>query len=74
MSLAYRLIFECPKGHHNINLQRKCNAALSEADAMKLFGKEKLACTSPNCGWHGKASKAKLLRLLPFNWVLSPAR
>jgi hypothetical protein len=73
MSLAYRLIFECPKGHHNINLQKKCtNAALSEAEAMKLFGDEKLACTNINCGWRGKASKTKLLRILRFNWILAP--
>jgi hypothetical protein len=68
------MIFECPKGHHNINLERKTNASLSEAEAMKVFGKERLACTTPNCGWHGKASKAKLLRMLPFNWILSPVR
>lgn len=67
------MVFECPKGHHNINLERKCGGSLSEAEAMKAFGKEQLACTSPNCGWHGKASKTKLLRLVPFNWILSPA-
>lgn len=72
--LAYRMIFECPKGHHNINLERKSGGSLSEAEAMKVFGNEKLACTSPNCGWHGKASKTRLLRLMPFNWILSPAR
>ena len=73
MSLAYRMTFECPKGHHNINVQKKCsNASLSEAEAMKIFGNEELSCSSPNCGWHGKASKTKLLRILPFNWILSP--
>lgn len=66
------MIFECPKGHHNINLQRKSSASLSEAEAMKTFGNEQLACTSPNCGWHGKASKTRLLRLMPFNWIFSP--
>lgn len=39
---------------------------------MKMFGNEELECTNPNCGWHGKASKTKLLRILPFNWILSP--
>jgi hypothetical protein len=74
MSLAYRIIFECPNGRHNINLQKKCdNVSLSEAEAMKIFGNEELSCTNPNCGWHGKASKTRLLRILPFNWILSPS-
>jgi hypothetical protein len=74
MSLAYRIIFECPNGRHNINLQKKCdNVSLSEAEAMKMFGNEELSCTNPNCGWHGKASKTRLLRILPFNWILSPS-
>jgi hypothetical protein len=68
------MVFECPKGPHNINLQRKCdNASLSESEAMKIFGSEKLSCTNPNCGWRGKASKTRLLRILPFNWITSPA-
>lgn len=72
MSLAYRIVFECPKGH-NINLQKKCgNASLSETEAMKLFGDEELLCPYASCGWHGKASKAKLRRILPFNWILAP--
>jgi hypothetical protein len=74
MSLAYRIVFECPKGHHNINLQKKCaSRSLSEDEAMEIFGDEVIACTSPNCGWHGKASRTKLLRILPFDWILSPA-
>lgn len=74
MSLAYRIVFECPNGH-NINLQKKCpNVSLSEVEAMKLFGDEQLCCSNAYCGWHGKASKTKLLRVLPFNWILSPAR
>jgi len=73
MSLAYRIVFECPNGHY-INLERKCHqASLSEAEAMKIFGDEELSCANHSCGWHGKASKAKLLRILPFNWILSPA-
>src|SRR5215469_1517788 len=73
MSLAYRIVFECPKGH-NINLQKKCGTvSMSEADAIKLFGDEELSCSNPACRWHGKASKAKLVRILPFNWILSPA-
>jgi len=72
MSLAYRIVFACPKGH-NINLQKKCkNTSLSEAEAMKMFGNETLSCDNPHCGWHGKASKTKLLRILRFDWVLSP--
>jgi hypothetical protein len=71
MSLAYRIVFECPNGH-NINLQKKCgNVSLSETEAMKLFGGEELSCPYANCGWHGKASKAKLRRILPFNWILA---
>jgi hypothetical protein len=73
MSNAYRFVFECPKGH-NINLQKKCgNLSLSESDAMKLFGDEDLSCSDAGCSWRGKASKAKLVRILPFNWILSPA-
>lgn len=72
VSLAYRIVFECPNGH-NINLQKKYNnASLSEDEVMKMFGDERLACTNPNCGWHGKASRTKLLRIMPFNWILSP--
>jgi len=68
MSRAYRIVFECPKGHH-INFQRKCSAAsLSEIEAIEMFGDEQISCT---CGWHAKASKAKVLRILPFTWVLS---
>ena len=73
MSKAYRIVFECPKGGHDINFQRKCSAAsLSDDQAMKMFGNEQLSCTDPNCGWHGKASKTRLLRIMPFYWVLSP--
>jgi len=73
MSLAYRIVFECPNGH-SINLQKKCGSvSLSETKAMKLFGNEELLCPYAKCGWHGKASGAKLLRILPFNWILAPA-
>ena len=73
MSKAYRLVFECPKGGHDINFQRKCSAAsLSDAQAMKMFGNEHISCADPNCGWHGKAFKTRLLRILPFYWLLSP--
>lgn len=72
MSKAYQIVFECPKGGHNINLQRKCTkTSLSETEAMTIFGNEEIFCASPKCGWHGKASKTKLLRILPFNWVFS---
>jgi len=73
MSQAYRIVFECPKGGHNINLQRKCpKPSLSEAEAKQIFGNEEISCTHSNCGWSGKAYKTKLLRILPFNWVFSP--
>src|SRR6516165_10849060 len=50
MSLAYRIVFECPNGH-NINLQKKCGSvSLSETEAIKLFGDEDLSCLHANCG------------------------
>jgi hypothetical protein len=74
MNLIYRIVFECPNGHPNINLQKKCsNVSLSEAEARKMFGDKELSCMNPDCGWHGKGSKTRLLRFLPFNWILSPA-
>ena len=74
MSKAYRLVFECPKSRHTINLQRKCSqTSLSQIEAMEIFGEEQIVCAAPACGWHGKASKTKLLRILPFDWVLSTA-
>jgi len=72
MSNAYRFVLECPNGH-NINLQRKCRKeSISETEAMEILGDEEVSCEKPNCGWHGKASKVRLLRILPFNWILSP--
>jgi hypothetical protein len=72
MSNAYRFVFECPNGH-NINLQRKCTKeSLSESEALELFGHIEVSCDKLKCGWHGKASNARLLRILPFNWILSP--
>jgi hypothetical protein len=72
MSNAYRFVFECPNGH-NINLQRKCTKeALSETEALEIFGDIEVSCEKLKCGWRGKASKARLLRILPFNWILSP--
>jgi hypothetical protein len=72
MSLAYRIVFTCPNGH-NINLQKKCDiVSLSEDVATKMFGNEQLSCLNGGCGWHGKASDARLIRILPFNWILSP--
>jgi predicted RNA-binding Zn-ribbon protein involved in translation (DUF1610 family) len=74
MSQAYQVVFECPKGGHLINLLRKCaRASLSKEEALKLFGNEPISCQSPKCGWRGKVSKTKVLRILPFNWILSPA-
>jgi hypothetical protein len=67
------MVFECPNGSHHINLQKKCTSvSLSETEAMKMFGDEELSCTCPSCGWRGKASKTRLLRILPFNWILAP--
>jgi hypothetical protein len=74
MNKAYRLVFACPKGDHHINLQRKClMPSLSEIEAMKLFGDEDLSCESPKCGWHGKVSKTRIVRILPFDWIFSSA-
>jgi len=74
MSRAYRVVFECPKDRYNINAQKKSSkASLSEDEAMEMFGNDEISCTNPSCGWHGKASKTKVLRILPFNWIFSPA-
>jgi len=74
MNKAYRLVFACPKGGHQINVQRKCFVpSLSETEAMKIFGNEDISCESPKCGWRGKASKTRILRILPFDWIFSPA-
>jgi len=73
MSKAYRVVFACPNGH-SMNLQRKCaKPSLSETEAMEMFGNEEISCENPACGWHGKVSKTRLLRILPFNWIFSPA-
>jgi hypothetical protein len=73
MSQAYRIVFECPRGHQ-INFQRKVSkASLSDSEAMDMFGDEQIVCTQANCSWRGRASSAKILRILPFNWVFQPA-
>ena len=72
MNNAYQFVLECPSGH-NINLQRKYNKdSLSETEAMKILRGEDVSCQKANCGWHGKASKARLLGISPFNWILAP--
>jgi hypothetical protein len=72
MSNAYQVTFECPKGGHGISLQRRsCKPNLSEAEARKMFVGEEISCEQHNCGWHGKASRLKLLRIVPFDWILS---
>jgi hypothetical protein len=72
MNKAYRFVLECPKGH-SMHFERKCaRESLSQSEAMEIFGNVELSCERLKCGWHGKASKARLLRILPFNWVLSP--
>ena len=74
MSKAYRIVFECPRGFHNINLQRKYpKASLSEAEAKKLFVDEEILCHEPHCGWKGRAKRLKLRQIVPFDWVYSPA-
>lgn len=74
MNNAYRLVFECPSGH-GVNLERKCSKeSLSDREAIEMFGEVELSCQKLKCGWHGKASTARLLRILPFNWVLSASR
>jgi hypothetical protein len=74
MSKAYRVEFLCPKGTHTINFQRRCSKpSLSETEAMELCADEELSCTRANCGWHGKASSARVVRIIPFDWVLAPA-
>ena len=71
---AYSIVFECPKGGHNINLQRKLSqTSLSLTEAMTKFGNLEISCPDPGCGWHGKASKTKITQVVPFNWILAPA-
>lgn len=73
MSNAYQVVFECPKGGHAISLQRKSRKAdISEAEVRAMFNGEQVACDQPNCGWRGKATRLKLLRIVPFDWILSP--
>jgi hypothetical protein len=40
---------------------------------MEMFGNEEITCTSANCGWRGRISKTRLLRIMPFDWIFSPA-
>jgi hypothetical protein len=71
---AYRFVFVCPKDGQEIILERKCSrTSLSETEAMELFGAERISCANPQCGWRGKALKTELRRILPFNWIYSPA-
>lgn len=74
MSRAYQILFKCPKSRHTISLQKKCQKpALSQAEAMEMFGNEEIFCTDANCRWHGKASKSEFLRIVPFTWIVSTA-
>ena len=34
-----------------------------------MFAGEEIYCDKPDCGWHGKASRLKLLQIVPFDWV-----
>jgi hypothetical protein len=72
MNNAYRFVLQCPSGH-SINLERKCTKEwLSETEAREIVGEVELCCQKLRCGWHGKASKARLVQILPFHWILSP--
>ncbi len=74
MSKAYQLVFECPKGGHNVSLQRKSpKTSLSEVEAKRMLEDKEIFCDHPHCGWHGKASKMRLRQIVPFNWIYSPA-
>ena len=68
---AYSVVFECPKGGHNINLQRKLSQpSLSATEAMTKFGKLEISCPDEVCGWHGKASSTKVVQIMPFTWIV----
>jgi DNA-directed RNA polymerase subunit RPC12/RpoP len=72
MSNAYQVVFECRKCHQRIGVPRKSSkASLSEEEARKMFAGEEIQC--PECRWRGKASRIKLLRIVPFNWICSSA-
>ena len=67
---AYSVVFECPKGGHNINLQRKLSQpSLSATEAMTMFGNLEISCPDEVCGWHGKASSTKVVQIVPFTWI-----
>ena len=67
MSKAYRIVFACPKGGHNINLQRKISKpALSENEAMKIFGEEEIACDSPDAAGTEKYRKQGSCEFCPL--------
>lgn len=71
---AYSVVFECPKGGHHINVQRKVSkSSLSVTEAMTMFGKLEISCSDPACGWHGKASRTNVVQIVPFNWIFAPA-
>lgn len=72
MSKAYQLVFECPKGGHNVSLQRKSRkTSLSEVEAKEMFEGVEISCG--HCDWHGKVSKMRLRQIVPFDWVYSPS-
>ncbi len=74
MSNAYQVLFECPKCHQNISIRRKSRVmSLSEAEARKVFAAEQLTCGGPSCGWHGAASKTRLVQIVPFHWIYNIA-
>jgi hypothetical protein len=72
MSNAYQFVFECRKCHQRIGVPRRSSkAVVTEAEVRKMFAGEEIQC--PECRWRGKASKIRLLRVVPFNWICSSA-
>jgi len=61
MNNSYHLLLECPKCRGNISVKSK-TPTIPSAD--------QIACA---CGWKGRATRTRLLRALPFNWIYSKA-
>jgi hypothetical protein len=61
MNNAYQVVLGCPECHHGISLPRK-SATVAAA--------EMIACS---CGWRGRAGRATLRYVVPFDWIYSAA-
>jgi hypothetical protein len=59
MNKDYQPVLECPKCQQRISLQRKVATAPAS---------EEITCI---CGWRGRARRARLLQVVPFNRVYS---